>query len=105
MPGLLYRCDKCKKLDFRGALATQDKEHLSCGGIWRPIAIPFRAIELFEEYERRAADLEARIAELEQAIEEFARVYQRKDDEITRAAFLALYAHVGSNTILRDTSE
>jgi hypothetical protein len=63
MPRLLYRCDKCKKLDFRESSSVRGKEHQACGGTWRPLPLPLRAIEILEEYERRIADLKARQAE------------------------------------------
>jgi len=63
MPRLLYRCDKCKKLDFRPALPVQERGHPDCGGVWQPISLPFRAIEMLEEYERRIAALETRRSE------------------------------------------
>jgi len=57
MPRILYRCDRCKKLNFVESLPPQEREHLNCGGAWRPLAIPLRAIEMLEAYERRVAEL------------------------------------------------
>jgi hypothetical protein len=57
MPRILYRCDRCKKLDFVESLPPQEREHLNCGGTWRPLAIPLRAIEMLEAYARRVTEL------------------------------------------------